>query len=49
VIEDNTRDAVGIEVKAAATVTPKDFKDLRLLDGATGKQFRGGIVYMTAR
>ncbi|MEY3813416.1 MAG: hypothetical protein RL495_1363, partial [Verrucomicrobiota bacterium] len=44
VIEDDTRGVVGIEVKAAATVTPKDFKGLRMLAEATGKRFRGGIV-----
>ena len=44
VIEDDTRGVVGIEVKAAATVTPKDFAGLRLLSAATGKRFRCGVV-----
>ena len=34
----------GIEVKAAATVTKADFKGLRKLAEATGKQFSAGIV-----
>ncbi|MFN7340700.1 MAG: ATP-binding protein [Opitutia bacterium] len=44
VVEDDTRGVVGIEVKASATVTPKDFAGLRLLAEATGKRFRCGIV-----
>lgn len=44
VIEDDTRGVVGIEVKASATLTPKDLKGMRLLAEATGKRFRCGIV-----
>jgi predicted AAA+ superfamily ATPase len=44
VIEDDTRGVVGIEVKASATVTPRDFAGLRLLAAATGKRFRCGMV-----
>ncbi len=44
VIEDDTRGVVGVEVKASATVTVKDFNGLRMLSGATGKRFRCGIV-----
>ena len=44
VIEDDTRGVVGIEVKASATVMPKDLKGMRLLAEATGKRFRCGVV-----
>lgn len=44
VIEDDARGVIGIEVKAAATVTPKDLKGMRLLAEATGKRFRCGVV-----
>ncbi len=44
VIEDDTRGVVGVEVKASATVTAKDFTGLRLLSEATGRRFRSGIV-----
>lgn len=35
----------GIEVKAASTVTERDFQGLRRLGGAVGKHFRAGIVF----
>jgi predicted AAA+ superfamily ATPase len=44
VIEDDAMNVVGIEVKAAATITHKDFEGLRLLATATDKRFRAGIV-----
>lgn len=44
VVEDDTRGVVGLEVKASATVTPADFKGMRLLAEATGKRFRCGVV-----
>jgi predicted AAA+ superfamily ATPase len=44
VIEDDSLGVVGIEVKAASTVTSKDFSGLRLLAEATGKRFRSGVV-----
>lgn len=44
VVEDDTRGVVGLEVKASATVTPADFKGMRLLAKATGKRFRCGVV-----
>lgn len=44
VIEDRSGAVVGLEVKAAATVTSKDFKGLRKLAAATGKDFRIGVV-----
>ena len=34
----------GVEVKAAATVTDADFRGLRKLRDAAGKQFAGGVV-----
>lgn len=44
VIEDDALGVVGVEVKASATVTSKDFAGLRLLAAATGKRFRSGVV-----
>lgn len=44
VVEDDARGVVGLEVKASATVTPADFKGMRLLAEATGKRFRCGVV-----
>lgn len=38
------RKIAGIEVKASATVTSTDFKGLRKLQEATGKNFAGGVV-----
>lgn len=34
----------GLEVKAAATVTPADFRGLRKLQSAAGKRFARGVV-----
>lgn len=39
----------GIEVKAASTVTNKDFDGLRLLDRKLGERFRSGVVLYTGR
>jgi uncharacterized protein len=44
VIEDSRGHVVGIEVKAAATVTPSDFAGLRKLSEACGKRFSLGLV-----
>ncbi|MFN0152283.1 MAG: ATP-binding protein [bacterium] len=44
VIERGARALVGVEVKAAATVTAADFRGLRKLKEAAGKRFVGGIV-----
>lgn len=44
VIEDHERRIVGIEVKAAATVTSADFGGLRKLADAAGKRFALGVV-----
>lgn len=44
VLENANGDIVGIEVKASATVTPRDFNGLRALADAAGPRFRRGIV-----
>lgn len=44
VLESPLREVIGIEVKAAATVTAVDFKGLRRLREHTGKDFITGIV-----
>ena len=44
VIEDGMGRIVGIEVKASATVTGKDFSGLRRLAAATGERFVLGLV-----
>ena len=44
VVEDHTGALVGIEVKAAASVNAADFKGLRKLAGASGGDFRLGVV-----
>lgn len=44
VIERAGRELAGVEVKAASTVTDKDFRGLRKLRAASGKRFRAGVV-----
>ena len=44
VLESTDRQLVGIEVKAAATVTHDDFRGLKKLQTLTGKRFISGIV-----
>ncbi len=44
VIERGAQAVVGVEVKAAATVTKADFRGLRKLKEAAGKRFAGGVV-----
>lgn len=44
VIERGTRALAGVEVKAAATVTARDFRGLRKLREAAGKRFACGVV-----
>ena len=44
VLETPTRQLIGIEVKAAATVFSQDFKGLRRLQAQTGNDFITGIV-----
>ncbi|HEY3244962.1 MAG TPA: ATP-binding protein [Phycisphaerae bacterium] len=38
---------VGIEVKAGATLSSADFKNLRILQELTGRRFRRGVVFYT--
>lgn len=47
VLEHRCGDVVGIEVKAASTVGPADFRGLRHLAQRTGDDFRAGIVMHT--
>ena len=44
VLERGGRELVGVEVKAAATVTASDFRGLRKLRDAAGKRFAAGVV-----
>lgn len=44
VLEQGGRRVAGVEVKASATVTAADFRGLRKLQAAVGKQFAGGVV-----
>lgn len=44
VLESPDRQLIGIEVKAAATVTHDDFRGLKKLQSLTGKRFTTGIV-----
>ena len=44
VIEREGGAVAGVEVKAAATVTPADFRGLRKLARAVGERFAGGVV-----
>lgn len=47
VLENRRGELLGIEVKAATTVTPKDFNGLRHLRETTPKQFKRGILLYT--
>ncbi len=47
-VEGDGGDVVGIEVKAAATFTAGDFKGLRKLSTASGKDFKLGVVLYEA-
>lgn len=44
VLENRRREIVGIEVKAASTVSESDFKGLRTLQGALGSRMKCGVV-----
>lgn len=44
VIERGSRSVAGVEIKAAATVTQKDFRGLRKLAKAAGGRFAHGLV-----
>jgi predicted AAA+ superfamily ATPase len=45
VLEWGVRAVVGVEVKLAASVQPRDFRGLRRLAEACGARFRGGVVF----
>lgn len=45
IIMEQNRKLVGIEIKAAATITSSDFKGLRKLQDATAEQFAVGVVF----
>lgn len=47
ILENRQRELVGVEVKAAATVTGKDFNGLRHLRDTTPKQFKRGVLLYT--
>lgn len=44
VLEREGREIVGVEVKASATVTDRDFRALRKLQSGVGKRFAAGVV-----
>ena len=44
VLEDSLRQVIGVEVKAAAQVSPQDFKGLKRLQALAGSDFITGIV-----
>jgi predicted AAA+ superfamily ATPase len=44
VLEDSLRQVIGVEVKAAATVLPQDFKGLKRLQSLAGDSFVSGIL-----
>lgn len=44
VIEKGTRAVAGIEIKASASVSTKDFRGLKKLAAAVGKRFTSGVV-----
>jgi predicted AAA+ superfamily ATPase len=47
VLENRRGELVGIEVKAAATISGKDFNGLRHLRETTPQQFKRGVVFYT--
>lgn len=49
VLETRDQRVVGIEVKAAASVSPKDFKGLRALKADAGSSFVRGVIFYTGR
>jgi predicted AAA+ superfamily ATPase len=44
VLEDSTGHLVGVEIKAASTVSAQDFKGLRALADLTGRRFHRGVL-----
>jgi uncharacterized protein len=49
VLENRRHELVGIEIKAAATITESDFRGLRGLGALVGKRLRAGILLYTGR
>jgi predicted AAA+ superfamily ATPase len=47
VLENRQGELVGVEVKAATTISAKDFNGLRHLRDTTPRQFKRGIVFYT--
>jgi uncharacterized protein len=47
VLERNSGDVIGVEVKAAATAGERDFRGLELLRGRLGRRFKAGAVLYT--
>lgn len=44
VLEKGIRSIAGVEVKAASSVSPKDFRGLKKMRDALGKRFKAGVV-----
>ena len=44
VVERSARELAGVEVKAGATVTSRDFRGLRRLASVAGRRFRAGVI-----
>ena len=49
VLEDDAGRCVGVEVKASASVGPRDFRGLRFLRDSLGEAFVRGVVLYTGR
>lgn len=49
VLEDRDGSVVGVEMKASATITDSDFKNLRLLAAKAKNKFRRGIILHTGK
>ncbi len=49
VLENRRGEVVGVEVKAASTVSPNDFRGLRHLAERLGDDFRVGLVLHTGK
>lgn len=45
IVLEQGRQIAGVEVKASATITTRDFKGLNKLQGACGNQFAAGVVF----
>jgi predicted AAA+ superfamily ATPase len=49
VMENRRRELVGVEIKAAATVTDRDFRGLRSFAALVGKRLRAGVLLYAGR